>query len=309
MPRIARYSSSRRDPVPAAEDTPLAAGAGPAEPTPPLADPAATPPSPRRRPKIAWMLLILVLALNAGVLGYWLYEQQHRAPQPITQKDIDAAVLRALQTQTLPSPTAKAAAKIAPSVVHVVGYTRTKRGTEVERGEGTGVVVVDTGVILTNLHVVNGSRRIAVQFADGTKSDARVINVQPENDLAVLQANEPPDDLQAAAMRSTDGLNAGDQVIAVGFPFGIGPSVSAGVLSGFKREFQSPEGKQALRNLIQFDAAANPGNSGGPLVTMDGEVIGIVTAILNPTAARTSLGIGFAVPIENAAKAVGSPPF
>ena len=255
------------------------------------------------------MLLILVLALNAGMLGYWLYDQKNRAPQQITQKDIDAAVLRTLQTQTLPSPTAKAAAKIAPSVVHVVGYTRTKRGTEVERGEGTGVVMVDTGVILTNLHVVNGSRRISVQFADGTISDARVINVQPENDLAVLQASEPPDDLQAAAMRSTEGLHAGDQVVAVGFPFGIGPSVSAGVLSGFKREFQSPEGKQQLRNLIQFDAAANPGNSGGPLVTMDGEVIGIVTAILNPTSARTSLGIGFAVPIENAAKAIGSPPF
>ena len=73
-------------------------------------------------------------------------------------------------------------------------------------------------------------------------------------------------------------------MIAVGFPFGIGPSVSAGVVSGLEREFRSPEGKQTLTNLIQFDAAANPGNSGGPLVTMDGEVVGIVTAILNPTA-------------------------
>jgi S1-C subfamily serine protease len=71
-------------------------------------------------------------------------------------------------------------------------------------------------------------------------------------------------------------------VVAVGFPFGIGPSVSAGVISGLQREFRSPEGKRVLTNLIQFDAAANPGNSGGPLVTMDGEVVGIVTAILNP---------------------------
>ncbi|QIL78633.1 trypsin-like serine protease [Diaphorobacter sp. HDW4A] len=309
MPRIARYSSSRRDPVPAAEDTPLTAGASTVDEAPHQAEPASPPPTSRRRLHVAWLLLIFVLSMNAGVLGFWAYDQKHRAPQQITQKDIDAAVLRTLQTQTLPSPTAKAAAKIAPSVVHVVGYTRTKRGTEIERGEGTGVVVVDTGVILTNLHVINGARRIAVQFADGSTSNAEVINVQPENDLAVLKATEAPDDLQAATMRSTEGLNAGDQVIAVGFPFGIGPSVSAGVLSGFKREFQSPEGKQRLRNLIQFDAAANPGNSGGPLVTMDGEVIGIVTAILNPTASRTSLGIGFAVPIENAAKALGSPPF
>ena len=95
----------------------------------------------------------------------------------------------------------------------------------------------------------------------------------------------------------------------VGFPFGIGPSASAGVVSGLRREFESPEGGQELRNLIQFDAAANPGNSGGPLVTLDGEVVGIVTAILNPTPARTFIGIGFAVPIENAAQAAGMPPF
>ncbi len=102
-------------------------------------------------------------------------------------------------------------------------------------------------------------------------------------------------------MRSTGGLRPGDEVIAVGHPFGIGPSVSQGVVSGLKREFRSPEGKRILTNLIQFDAAANPGNSGGPLVTMDGHVVGIVTAIMNPTEARTFIGIGFAVPIENAA--------
>jgi S1-C subfamily serine protease len=127
--------------------------------------------------------------------------------------------------------------------------------------------------------------------------------------LAVLQAHEIPDDLHAATMRSTNDLRPGDEVVAVGFPFGIGPSVSAGVISGLGRSFRSPEGKQTMTNLIQFDAAANPGNSGGPLVTMDGEVVGIVTAILNPTSARTFVGIGFAVPIENAASAAGLPPF
>ncbi len=110
-------------------------------------------------------------------------------------------------------------------------------------------------------------------------------------------------------MRSTQDLVPGDQVVAVGFPFGIGPSTSAGVISGLGRSFRSPEGEQELTNLIQFDAAANPGNSGGPLVTMDGEVVGIVTGILNPTSHRTFVGIGFAVPIESAASAVGLPPF
>ena len=132
---------------------------------------------------------------------------------------------------------------------------------------------------------------------------------RPEHDLAVIRARTIPDDMLAATMASTEKLSPGDHVFAVGFPFGIGPSISAGVVSGLKRSFMSPEGKRLLTNLIQFDAAANPGNSGGPLVTAEGEVVGIVTAIFNPTDARTFIGIGFAVPIENAASAVGIPPF
>jgi serine protease DegQ len=157
--------------------------------------------------------------------------------------------------------------------------------------------------------VVNGAEVIKVTFADGLESIATVKSVQAVNDLAVLQASEIPDDLIPATMRSTADLVPGDQVMAVGYPFGIGPSASSGVVSGLKRSFKSPEGKQQMTNLIQFDAAANPGNSGGPLVTMDGQVVGIVTAILNPTSARTFIGIGFAVPIENAASAVGLHPF
>ena len=98
-------------------------------------------------------------------------------------------------------------------------------------------------------------------------------------------------------------------MLAVGYPFGIGPSASAGVISGLRREYQSQDGKRILSNLIQFDAAANPGNSGGPLVTASGEVVGIVTGILNPNRQRVFIGIGFAVPIENAASAVGMSPF
>jgi S1-C subfamily serine protease len=178
-----------------------------------------------------------------------------------------------------------------------------------ERGVGTGVVIIDNGTILTNLHVVHGARRIKVVFADGLESEADIVGLQPQHDLAVLKARKIPDDLQAATMRSTGDLSPGDHVTAVGFPFGIGPSVSHGVVSGLRREFRSPEGQRILTNLIQFDAAANPGNSGGPLVTDDGEVVGIVTAIYNPTSERFFVGIGFAVPIENAAAAAGMPPF
>ena len=98
-------------------------------------------------------------------------------------------------------------------------------------------------------------------------------------------------------------------MVAIGFPFGLALSVSAGVVSGLNREFRSRDDRPILTGLIQFDAAANPGNSGGPLVNMAGEVIGIVTAILNPTNAGTFVGIGFAVTIETAAGGVGIPPF
>jgi S1-C subfamily serine protease len=213
-----------------------------------------------------------------------------------------------------PQPTvADAYEKIRPSVVHVRGIPEVddqeSDTTEPEGNVGTGVVIVDTGVILTNLHVVNGAKTVKVTFADGTESVAEVVGERPEHDLAVLQAKELPDDLIPATMRSTNGLRPGDPVLAVGFPFGIGPSASAGVISGLKREYRSASGKRILSNLIQFDAAANPGNSGGPLVTVEGEVIGIVTGLLNPTEQRVFIGIAFAVPIENAAGAAGLNPF
>lgn len=230
--------------------------------------------------------------------------------RPITQEDIESAVLYTLDNKTLPSATAKAYEVIRPSVVRVRRMEADDKGGEdKEKGVGTGVVIVDKGIILTNVHVVLGAKRVQVVFADGLESDATVTGMQPENDLAVLQAHKIPDDLAAATMRSTADLAVGDQVVAVGFPFGIGPSATAGVVSGLRREFVSPEGKRVLTNLIQFDAAANPGSSGGPLVTARGEVVGIVTAILNPTNQRFFVGIGFAVPIENAATAAGLPPF
>ncbi|HWI10469.1 MAG TPA: trypsin-like peptidase domain-containing protein [Burkholderiaceae bacterium] len=241
---------------------------------------------------------------------------------------IDAAMRKSIEEKPLPSPVSAAYDAVLPSVVRVVGLMtegddgsdrdedKSDKGDKsakergpVERGIGTGVVIIDNGTILTNLHVINGAKRVKVTFMDGTESDAVVVSTQPDNDLAVLRAKTIPDDLEAATLRNTADLAPGDQVMAVGFPFGIGPSVSAGVVSGLKREFRSPEGRQTMTNLIQFDAAANPGNSGGPLVTMDGEVVGIVTAILNPSRQRTFIGIGFAVPIENAAAAVGMPPF
>jgi S1-C subfamily serine protease len=309
MRRPALYSSTQRgraDPVEsvASDASDAAAGTTPADAAPPAG--ILRRPWPWRDPRLLWGCIAL---LAAGLLA--LGTLASRAPQrALTQKDIDAAVLRTLSTNVMPSAASRAYGAIIPSVVRVMGLSKDKAGKEdVERGVGSGVVIVDKGVILTNLHVVAGADTIKVTFSDGLESTASITGMQPENDLAVLQAHKIPDDMIAATMRSTADLRPGDEVMAVGFPFGIGPSASTGVVSGLGRAFRSPEGKQQLTNLIQFDAAANPGNSGGPLVTMDGQVVGIVTAILNPTQQRTFIGIGFAVPIENAAAAVGLHPF
>ena len=256
-----------------------------------------------------WTTLLLCALLSATLT--WALTRQVGAPQRLTQDDINAAVLHTLNTQELPSRAARAAQLIAPSVVRVHTQDEDKKNPKGEMqntGVGSGVVISEEGVILTNLHVVQGAKRIQVTFADGTESEALVIGVQPENDLAVIKAKRLPDDLQPATLGSSQNLQPGDEVVAVGFPFGIGPSVSAGVVSGLNRSFGS-EGKTMMRGLIQAAAAANPGNSGGPLINMAGEVVGIVTAILNPTSARTFIGIVFAATIESAGGGMGVSPF
>ena len=237
-------------------------------------------------------------------------------PYQLTQEDVDQAVLRTLETKPVPSPATKAYQAVRSSIVRVRAIASTAGdGLEqdeymtTQRAVGSGVVIVDRGVILTSLHVVSGASRVRVQFEDGLETDAAIVNTQPEHDLAVLQAREIPDDLQAATLRSAKRLVEGEHVTAVGFPFGIGPSVSHGVISGLKRQYQAPDGEHVLSDLIQFDAAANPGSSGGPLVNTAGEVIGIVTAILTTSEKSGFSGIAFAVPIELAAGAAGLPPF
>jgi S1-C subfamily serine protease len=224
----------------------------------------------------------------------------------------DAPESRSVSPQTVSQPVMDAAKvyhAVKGAIVRVSASGDPLESDEyLHRAVGTGVVVVNRGTILTNLHVVAGAGRVRVAFADGLESDAKIVSRHPENDLAVLEVDTVPDDLAAAVMRRRADLQPGDAVVAVGFPFGIGPSVSAGVVSGLKREYRSPAGERLLSNLIQFDAAVNPGSSGGPLLNGAGEVVGIVTAMLDPGGGGFA-GIGFAVPIETAAAAAGTPPF
>ncbi|WP_413987900.1 S1C family serine protease [Labrys okinawensis] len=246
-------------------------------------------------------------------------------PRALTQGRLNQAVNFALDHRPeQPSVSTLAYAQIIPSVVRIDGYDPmmpNESGSPDDRSHpndpnaplegnsalpgyknvsvGGGVVIDDKGSVLTAMHVAVSAKRLRVIFADGTQANATIAAADKQDDMAQLKPDKIPDDLQPATLSSTRGLRPGDEVEAVGFPFGIGPSVSAGVVSGLKREFEGG-GKTRLSNLIQFDAAANPGNSGGPLVDRHGEVIGIVDAIVNPSGARTFAGIGFAVPIENA---------
>src|SRR5450432_1299665 len=166
-----------------------------------------------------WLLAGFLIA--GAAIG--IYSTTHVSPRALTQKDIDAAVLHTLENTQLPSFASKAYEAVRPSVVRVIGL-----GPEPDPGEGnglnrgsstgigTGVVVVDKGVILTNLHVVNGANKVMVEFFDGMMSEAVVIGTRPEHDLAVLQAKTIPDDLVAATLRSTADLAVGDEVVAVG---------------------------------------------------------------------------------------------
>jgi S1-C subfamily serine protease len=246
----------------------------------------------------------------AALLAFGLYTVLTPAARRLTQDDIDGAVLHTLKKQPpAPSQASRAYDVIRPSVVLVRRLGEDKPKKFSLTGVGTGVVFSEDGMIFTNLHVVAGADDIGVTFADGTESEVELLDAQPENDLAVLKAKTLPDDLRPATLRSTRGLKTGDEVLAVGFPFGIGPTATWGVVSGLRREHYSEQGRRNLVDLIQFDAATNPGNSGGPLVTREGDVVGIVTSILNPTDESFFVGIAFAVPIENAARAAGVSPF
>lgn len=175
-------------------------------------------------------------------------------------------------------------------------------------GVGSGVVISDSGDILTSLHIVSGASDILVTFADGTESIAEIVGAQPENDIAVLRALQPPPMLIPATLGNPNAMRIGDEAFVVGHPFGLYGSMSAGVISGLHRTYEIPDSGVELQDLIQVDAAANPGASGGPVLNRAGHVIGIVTVILNPTGQNVFIGISLAVPITTAGGGAGLPP-
>jgi S1-C subfamily serine protease len=244
----------------------------------------------------------------AALVALLLYNILFPGPPQLTAGEVNDTVAQALASATPPPALGVGVYQaIQPSLVLIQTKIPNASGKE-EDALGSGVVIDDSGDILTALHVVAGASDIQLTFADGTQSSAQVTVKQPENDTAVLRADQPPAQIVPATLGNPNAMRVGDETFAVGNPFGLYGSMSEGVISGFDRSFQPVSSTQQLQGLIQIDAAVNPGNSGGPLLNRYGQVIGIVIGILNPTDQKFFIGIGFAVPINAAGDGLASPP-
>lgn len=245
--------------------------------------------------------------MAAALAALLLYRVLFPAPVALTQQDVANSIAAVMASATPPAAfSASVYEIIRPSLVLI--ESQGPDG-DTDGHLGSGVIVDANGSILTSLHVVTNSVGIKVTFADGTVSAARVAVAQPENDIAVLVTETLPGLWAPAVLGNPQAVKIGDEAFAVGNPFGLYGSISAGVISGLDRSFTPAESGQPLFGLIQIDAAVNPGNSGGPLVNRQGQVIGIIAALVNPTEQDVFIGIGFAVPINLAGPAAGMPQY
>jgi len=170
-------------------------------------------------------------------------------------------------------------------------------GTTHQEGSGSGVIIdAKQGLIITNFHVITNAQEIAVTLANGQTYDVRLIGQDPDNELAVLQLIDPPKNMVAAELGTSKILEVGQQVLAIGNPFGLNRTLTSGLVSSLGRTIRSESGR-LIEDIIQTDAAINPGNSGGPLLDMAGRVVGLNTAILSRSG--ESAGIGFAIPVDH----------
>lgn len=248
----------------------------------------------------------VIAALVALLLYNWLFP----APAPLTMNEVNNAVNELLAAATpAPARSSLVYQAIQPSIVLIQTERPGLEDEEEGHGLGTGVVINEEGAVLTSLHVISDATDIQLIFADGTEAEGGVMATQPENDIAVLLPSRLPEVLVPAVLGNPDAMHIGDDAYVVGHPLGLYGSMSSGVISGFDRTFKPPNSDQRLRGLIQIDAAVNPGNSGGPLLNRDGQVVGIVAGLVNPTDESFFIGIGFAVPIDVAGGAAGLPPY
>jgi S1-C subfamily serine protease len=247
----------------------------------------------RRLSRLRLVAVVVPLLLVLAALAWW---RAGDGPAQISRADVNRAVQqgieRAAQQQRQAAPDAATAYRtILPSLVTVIAGDAAGAGSSL----GTGVLISADGRILTALHVVADAATIQVQYSDGGKGSARVQRRQPADDIAVLVPVSLPEMVVPAVLGG--GAQVGDPVFAVGNPLGLRASLTAGVVSALDRTIRV-EGARTLEGLIQFDAAVNPGNSGGPLLNRAGQVVGVVTGLANPSKQPYFVGIGFAVPTK-----------
>lgn len=195
--------------------------------------------------------------------------------------------------------------KASPSVVNIISIVITRDfffNPIPREGSGSGFIIDTKGHILTNNHVISDAQKMEVTLAEGSKWPAKLVGADPDNDLAVIKINAPAEKLKPLTFGDSKKLQVGQKVLAIGNPFGLGLTLTTGIISSLGRTIRSEVGT-IIEDVIQTDASINPGNSGGPLLNSQGEIIGVNTAILSPTGA--SVGIGFAIP-GNTAKRIAA---
>jgi S1-C subfamily serine protease len=263
------------------------------------------------RPHIRWTMIVIgvvLIVVLSAILGVFLYQMLYPIPIIPSQQDIDTSIERVMSSATpAPAFSSEVYQIVSPSLVVIQAKNEGNREDD-GAGIGSGVIINANGDILTANHVVADATEIEVIFVDGSKSAAEIVAAEPDNDIALLQPDKLPELIVPATIGNLNAMRVGDQAFAIGNPLGLVSSMSAGVISGFDRSIPVDDGNQRLDGLIQFDTAVNPGNSGGPLLNRQGEVIGIVTALADPSRRGFFVGIGFAVPIGVALAAGGGGP-
>jgi S1-C subfamily serine protease len=255
--------------------------------------------------RVAVVFAVLILAI-LGLAGALVFTNLRISGRPdLSNKQVNAIAGQQASTavsQLQSQPPAAVPAYRAVEAAFVV--VRSKKGASGTGELGSGVIIDSRGDILTALHVVRGASIIEVTFADGTTTLASVASSDRDHDIASLRLSTLPAVVSPAVLGNAPQI--GDEVFVVGDPLDLVASLSAGVVSGLDRTFRPPGGP-SLSGTIQFDAAVNPGSSGGPLLNAKGQVIGIVTGLANPAGDDAFAGIGIAVPIATAGAAAGAP--
>ena len=253
---------------------------------------------------VALASALIGVAVATAVFQPWSDEDSSRAPTSAASPS-DTSADRSDGEAALSSdclPAADIYDSLRPAVVEITSVSggQSPFGPR-SGGSGSGIVIDSDGSILTNNHVVAGADSLEVRFADGSVAPATVVGRDPGNDLALVRAELDGQEPAAAPLGDSDAVRIGDPILALGNPFNLEGTLTQGIVSALDRTFSSGGNTRPIRDMIQIDAAVNPGNSGGPLINCQGEVIGVNTLLENPTGDNVNVGVAFAVPI-NAAK-------